>query len=100
MRKAQKRAQSGEVGYAENCKDGGSRLFNPSSSGLTRGSDVGASCARGLEAAPETPWIDPRAALRKAVRRAAWLVSQGQAAEASALLRAAEALDRLNWAAA
>ncbi|HVL42179.1 MAG TPA: hypothetical protein VM348_08480, partial [Brevundimonas sp.] len=41
-----------------------------------------------LEAAPETPWIDPRAALRKAVRRAAWLVSQGQAAEASALLRA------------
>jgi hypothetical protein len=37
--------------------------------------------------------------MRKAVRRAAWLVSQGQAAEATALLRAAEALDRLQWAA-
>ncbi|HEX8661726.1 MAG TPA: hypothetical protein VF686_07650 [Brevundimonas sp.] len=52
-----------------------------------------------LEAMPETPQIDPQAALRKAVRRAAWLVSQGQAAEAGALLRAAEALDRMKWAA-
>ena len=31
----------------------------------------------------------------KAVRRAAWLVSRGQAAEAGALLRAAEALDQM-----
>jgi hypothetical protein len=28
------------------------------------------------------------------MRRAAWLLSQGQAAEAAALMRAAEALDR------
>ncbi|KQY84748.1 hypothetical protein [Brevundimonas sp. Root1423] len=52
-----------------------------------------------LEAMPEAPRIDPYTALRKAVRRAAWLVSQGQAAEATALLRAAEVLDRLKWAA-
>lgn len=52
-----------------------------------------------LEAMPEPPRIDAYAALSKAVRRAAWLVSQGQAAEATALLRAAEALDRLKWAA-
>ncbi|RZJ00278.1 MAG: hypothetical protein EON90_08075 [Brevundimonas sp.] len=52
-----------------------------------------------LEAMPEPPRIDAYAALGKAVRRAAWLVSQGQAAEATALLRAAEALDRLKWAA-
>lgn len=35
----------------------------------------------------------------KAGRRAAWLVSEGQAAEAAALLRAAEALERMKWAA-
>ncbi|HZW16239.1 MAG TPA: hypothetical protein VFF66_08295 [Brevundimonas sp.] len=52
-----------------------------------------------MEALPETPWVDPREALSKAVRRAAWLVSQGQSAEAAALLRAAEALERLAWAA-
>ncbi|MEJ6788782.1 hypothetical protein BrevBR_04465 [Brevundimonas sp. BR2-1] len=52
-----------------------------------------------LEAMPETPRIDPYVALGKAVGRAAWLVSQGKAAEATALLRAAEALDRLKWAA-
>ena len=52
-----------------------------------------------LEALPEPPRIAPDAAIAKAVRRAAWLVSQGQAAEATALLRAADALDRLSWAA-
>ena len=52
-----------------------------------------------MDALPETPWVDPREALSKAVRRAAWLVSQGQSAEAAALLRAAEALERLAWAA-
>lgn len=52
-----------------------------------------------LEAMPETPPIEPRVAVARAVRRAAWLVSQGQTAEATALLRAAEALDRLAWAA-
>ena len=51
-----------------------------------------------LEALPETPRISADAAIMKAVRRAAWLVSQGQAAEAGALLRAAEALDRMKWA--
>lgn len=52
-----------------------------------------------LDCLPETPWVDPREALSKAVRRASWLVSQGQSAEATALLRAAEALERLAWAA-
>ena len=48
-----------------------------------------------LEALPEVPRIGADAAIMKAVRRAAWLVSRGQAAEAGALLRAAEALDRM-----
>jgi hypothetical protein len=39
-----------------------------------------------LEGLPETPFVDPQAAIGEAVRRAAWLVSRGQAAEASALL--------------
>ena len=43
--------------------------------------------------------IPPREALAQAVRRAARLISQGQAAEAAVLLRAAEALERLSWAA-
>lgn len=52
-----------------------------------------------LENLPETPQIGPRAAVAKAVRRAAWLISQGKAAEATALLRAADALKKLEWAA-
>ena len=52
-----------------------------------------------LEALPEMPRIGADVAIMKAVRRAAWLVSQGKAAEAGALLRAAEALDRMKWAA-
>ena len=52
-----------------------------------------------LENMPEPPSIGPRAAVAKAVRRAAWLISQGQAAEATALLRAADALKKLEWAA-
>ena len=52
-----------------------------------------------LEALPETPRIAPRAAVAKAVRRAAWLVSQGKSTEAMALLRAAHALNKLEWAA-
>ena len=52
-----------------------------------------------LDALPDTPFIEPHTAIAKAVRRAAWLVSQGQSAEAVALLRAAEALERLGWAA-
>jgi hypothetical protein len=42
----------------------------------------------------EPPWIDPKVAVSRALRRAAWLLSQGQAAEAMALMRAAEALER------
>jgi len=52
-----------------------------------------------LEATAEVPRISAEAAIIKGVRRAAWLISQGQAAEAAALLRAAEALDRMKWAA-
>ena len=50
-----------------------------------------------LDTLPETPSISPREALAKAVRRAAWLISEGKAAEAGPLLRAAEALDRMAW---
>ncbi|MFJ6023297.1 hypothetical protein ACIQC9_01700 [Brevundimonas sp. NPDC092305] len=50
-----------------------------------------------LDALPDAPVVDPRAAMAKAVRRAAWLISRGQAAEATALLRAADALERLKW---
>ena len=53
-----------------------------------------------LEAMPEAPRIAPREAVAKAVRRASWLISQGQSAEATALLPAAEALTRLDWAGA
>jgi len=52
-----------------------------------------------LDALPEPPPIAPREAVARAVRRAAWLISEGKAAEAAALLRAADALDRLAWAA-
>ena len=51
-----------------------------------------------LASLPDTPLIDPRAAIAKAVRRAAWMISEGKGAEASVLLKAAEALDRLGWA--
>ena len=42
----------------------------------------------------EPPYISPKLAVARALRRAAWLLSQGQAAEAMALMRAAEALER------
>ncbi len=44
----------------------------------------------------EPPYVDPDVAVGRALRRAAWLLSQGQAAEATALIRAAEALE-LKW---
>lgn len=59
----------------------------------------------GLEALPastspadavDPPWIDPDLAVTRAIRRAAWLVSEGRAAEAQALIRAAEALRQLD----
>ncbi|WP_395649696.1 hypothetical protein [Brevundimonas sp.] len=52
-----------------------------------------------LDGLPEPPTVAPREAVARAVRRAAWLVSEGKANEASLLLRAAEALNKLAWAA-
>lgn len=51
-----------------------------------------------LDALPEPPPVDADQAIRKAARRAAWLIGRGQAAEAMALLRAAETLSRMKWA--
>jgi len=48
-----------------------------------------------LEAGAPPPWIDPEVAIGRAFRRAAWLVSEGHAIEAAALMRAAEALERM-----
>lgn len=45
----------------------------------------------------ETPPIDAHEALAETVRRAAWLLTCGQTAEATAVLRAAAALDKLKW---
>lgn len=45
----------------------------------------------------ETPPIDAHEALAETVRRAAWLLTQGQTAEATALLRAATVLEKLRW---
>lgn len=42
--------------------------------------------------------IHPRDAMGLAVRRASALLAAGQASEAAALLRAAEALERMSWA--
>ena len=46
--------------------------------------------------AEDPPWIDPDVAVMRAVRRAAWLVSEGRAVEARVLIRAAEALKSLD----
>ncbi|MFA4892133.1 hypothetical protein [Brevundimonas sp.] len=43
----------------------------------------------------EPPWVDPEVAMGRALRRATWLVSEGRAAEARALARAVEALERM-----
>lgn len=53
----------------------------------------------GLEGGLDLRSIPPREAMGLAVRRASTLLAAGQATEAAALLRAAEALDRLSWAA-
>ncbi len=50
-----------------------------------------------LVEAGETPPVDAYAALGEAVRRAAWLLSRGKTAEATALLRAASALEKLRF---
>ena len=48
-----------------------------------------------LEAEPEPPWIDPDLAAGRALRRVTWLVSEGRAAEARALAKAVEAMERM-----
>ena len=56
----------------------------------------------GLETLAEwsdAPPMNPHEALREAVRRAAGLLSQGKTAEATTLLRAASALEKLRWSA-
>ncbi|GAA0868944.1 hypothetical protein GCM10009116_07960 [Brevundimonas basaltis] len=50
-----------------------------------------------LETLPEPPWVDPELAIGRALRRVTWLVSEGRAAEARALAKAVEALERM-WA--
>lgn len=69
---------------------------------LRRGADDPPLALTALSPAGETaepPYIDPEVAVARAIRRAAWLLSQGQAAEAMALMRAAEALGRASAAA-
>ncbi|MBX9460458.1 MAG: hypothetical protein KL785_04540 [Brevundimonas sp.] len=48
-----------------------------------------------LETQPEPPWIDPELAAGRALRRVTWLVSEGRAAEARALAKSVEAMERL-----
>lgn len=50
-----------------------------------------------LVEAGETPPIDAHAALAEAARRAAWLLSRGKTAEATALQRAATMLKKLRF---
>ena len=50
-----------------------------------------------LETQPEPPWIDPELAAGRALRRVTRLVSEGRAAEARALAKSVEAMERL-WA--
>lgn len=44
---------------------------------------------------PMPPWIDPVIAYECAMWRASWMVSQGRAAEAEALMKAAERLKQM-----
>lgn len=48
------------------------------------------------EPEPMPPWIDPQVAYECAMWRAAWMVSQGRAAEAEALMKAADRLKQMN----
>lgn len=45
---------------------------------------------------PMPPWTDPRVAYESAMWRASWMVSQGRAAEAEALMKAADRLKQMN----
>lgn len=61
------------------------------------GADEPGSALAALVERGETPPIDTNKALSDAIRRAAWLLSQGQTAEAHALLKTAAALEKLRW---
>lgn len=67
--------------------------FKPLRGGADDPSPALAALSQAAETA-EPPYIHPEVAVARALRRAAWLLSQGQAAEAMALMRAAEALER------
>jgi len=45
---------------------------------------------------PMPPWVDPKIAYECAMWRASWMVSQGRAAEAEALMKAADRLKQMN----
>jgi hypothetical protein len=45
----------------------------------------------------DVPTVDAHEALAQTVRRAAWLLTQGRTGEASALLKAASALEKLRY---
>lgn len=47
------------------------------------------------EREPMPPWTDPQTAYECAMWRAAWMVSQGRAAEAEALMKAADRLKQM-----
>lgn len=66
-----------------------------------RGASDAAKSPPGARAAPPErepmpPWIDPQVAYECAMWRAAWMVSQGRAAEAEALMKAADRLKQMN----
>ncbi len=66
-----------------------------------RGASDGTRPAPSARAAPPTrepmpPWIDPEVAYECAMWRASWMVSQGRAAEAEALMKAADRLKQMH----
>lgn len=63
------------------------------------GADAPGGDLEGLAEWSDAPPMNPHEALREAVRRAAGLLSQGKTAEATTLLRAASALEKLRWTA-
>ncbi len=48
-----------------------------------------------LKDGDEAPWIDPRTARQRAMRRINWLVSEGRGNEAGALARAVQAMEAM-----
>lgn len=48
-----------------------------------------------IEDEDEPPWVDPRTAKARALRRMTWLVSEGRGGEARALARAVQAMEAM-----